>query len=121
MTVLHLRGVFLPDETERDAWIVGGRLTFTRPFGDTDTVTSGGWVLPGFVDMHAHIGLSPTGHDPAPEVQATQALRHREAGDYSAPLQLMAKRLSFVDPISGAERSFSSGLELENGCPTLSR
>ena len=24
---LHLRGVFLPDETERDAWVVDGRLT----------------------------------------------------------------------------------------------
>lgn len=48
-------------------------------------------------------------------------VRHREAGDYSAPLQLLAKRLSFVDPISGAERSFSSGLELETARPTLSR
>ena len=49
------------------------------------------------------------------------AVRHREAGDYSAPLQLLAKRLSFVDPVSGAERSFSSGLELENGRPPLNR
>ena len=31
MSVLHLRGVFLPDETERDAWIVDGRLTFRPP------------------------------------------------------------------------------------------
>ena len=30
---LHLRGVFLPDESERDAWILDGRLTFTRPSG----------------------------------------------------------------------------------------
>jgi imidazolonepropionase-like amidohydrolase len=77
---LHLRGVFLPDETERDAWLVGGRLTFDRPSGDAETMADRGWVIPGFVDMHAHIGLSPHGHDPEPEVQAEQALRHRGAG-----------------------------------------
>jgi len=37
---------------------------------------------------------------------------HRAAGDYSAPLQLLAKGLSFVDPVSGLERGFSSGFEL---------
>ncbi len=37
---------------------------------------------------------------------------HREPNDYSAPLQLLAKRLSFVDPVSGAGRSFSSNFVL---------
>lgn len=36
----------------------------------------------------------------------------RAAGDYSMPLQLLAKRLSFVDPLSGIARSFSSRLAL---------
>lgn len=36
------------------------------------------------------------------------SLLHRAQGDYSAPLQLLAKRLSFIDPVSGVERSFSS-------------
>ena len=40
-------------------------------------------------------------------------LLQREAGDYSAPLQLLARRLSFIDPISGVERSFSSNLRLQ--------
>ncbi|MDI9237679.1 pseudouridine synthase [Lysobacter sp. LF1] len=40
------------------------------------------------------------------------SLSHRAAGDYSAPLQLLAKRLSFVDPISGVRRSFSSHRQL---------
>jgi tRNA pseudouridine32 synthase/23S rRNA pseudouridine746 synthase len=35
-------------------------------------------------------------------------LSHRAAGDYSAPLQLLAKSLSFVDPITGVERRFAS-------------
>jgi len=77
---LHLRGVFLPDETERDAWLVDGRLTFDRPSGDADTIASSGWVLPGFVDAHCHVGLSPTGHEPDPDGQAKQALRDRDAG-----------------------------------------
>jgi len=40
-------------------------------------------------------------------------VRHRAPGDYSAPLQLLAKRLSFVDPLSGDACSFSSDLLLD--------
>jgi tRNA pseudouridine32 synthase/23S rRNA pseudouridine746 synthase len=42
------------------------------------------------------------------------SLRLRAAGDYSAPLQLLAKRLSFIDPLSGVERTFSSGFLLHD-------
>jgi imidazolonepropionase-like amidohydrolase len=72
--------VFLPDETERDAWIVDGRLTFTRPAGEHDTVADRGWITPGFVDAHCHVGLAPSGHVPDPEGQASQALLDRGAG-----------------------------------------
>ena len=77
---LHLRGVFLPDESERDAWILDGRLTFDRPSGEHETIAGGGWVTPGFVDAHCHVGLGPTGHVPDPEEQAQQALLDRDAG-----------------------------------------
>jgi imidazolonepropionase-like amidohydrolase len=80
VAALHLRGVFLPDETERDAWVVDGRLTFRRPSAETETVASGGWVTPGFVDAHCHIGLAPRGHLPDPDDQAAQALLDRAAG-----------------------------------------
>ncbi len=40
------------------------------------------------------------------------SLHQSAAGDYSAPLQLLARRLAFIDPVSGAERSFSSGFML---------
>ena len=40
-------------------------------------------------------------------------LLHRAAGDYSAPLQLLARQLSFFDPISGVERRFSSNFVLD--------
>jgi imidazolonepropionase-like amidohydrolase len=80
LTVHHLRGVFLPDETERDAWLVGGRLTFTRPSGEAEAIARGGFVLPGFVDAHCHIGLSPHGHVPDESGQVRQALLDRAAG-----------------------------------------
>jgi len=38
---------------------------------------------------------------------------HRATGDYSAPLQLLAKQVFFTDPLSGIERSFSSNLLLQ--------
>ncbi len=78
--VLHVRGVFLPDETERDAWVVDGRLTFTRPTAEADTIASGGWLTPGFVDAHCHVGLAPSGHVPDPDDQAAQVLLDRAAG-----------------------------------------
>jgi imidazolonepropionase-like amidohydrolase len=76
---LHLRGVFLPQEQERDAWIADGRLSFT-PVPDAETIADRGWIIPGFVDAHCHIGLSPSGHEPDPEGQAKQAILDRDAG-----------------------------------------
>lgn len=40
------------------------------------------------------------------------APHHRVAGDYSAPLQLVAKRLAFIDPINGEARNFTSSFAL---------
>jgi tRNA pseudouridine32 synthase/23S rRNA pseudouridine746 synthase len=39
-------------------------------------------------------------------------LRERAAGDYAAPLQLLARQLDFIDPLTGAQRSFSSRFRL---------
>jgi tRNA pseudouridine32 synthase / 23S rRNA pseudouridine746 synthase len=41
-------------------------------------------------------------------------LLERDPGDFSQPLQLLARALSFVDPLSGAQREFVSALELES-------
>ena len=59
--VLHLRGtVVLDDEREvGEAWVVGGRITFERPSSTPDALLEG-WVCPGLVDAHCHIGLAPT-------------------------------------------------------------
>lgn len=80
MSVLHLRGVFLPEEEERDAWIVDGKLTFSPYSGDCQTVLGSGWIVPGLVDAHCHVGLSPHGWVDSDEGQAEQALADRDAG-----------------------------------------
>ncbi len=65
--VLHLRGRILlgpdPDEDERpEAWVVGGRVTYEAPLARTqDAVDVEGWVLPGLVDAHCHVGLDAHG------------------------------------------------------------
>jgi imidazolonepropionase-like amidohydrolase len=77
-SALHLRGVFLPEEAERDAWIVAGRLTF-EPVAEAETISAGGWVLPGFIDAHCHIGLTMDGWADEQE-QVRQAMLNRDAG-----------------------------------------
>ena len=49
-----------PDEERHGMWSIGGVLTFERPSAPPDTVLDG-WVLPGFVDAHCHIGLGSGG------------------------------------------------------------
>ncbi len=79
--VLHLVGAVLvgPDEVRPEVWVVGGRLTYAAPPGTHDVTTIRGWVLPGLVDAHCHIGLD--GHGPVDEqTSETQALADRGAG-----------------------------------------
>ena len=57
---LHVRGVLLPDDEVRDLWLVGDRVSFS-PVAGAQTVASSGFVLPGLVDAHCHIGISPGG------------------------------------------------------------
>jgi imidazolonepropionase-like amidohydrolase len=80
MSVLHLRGVFLPEEQERDVWIVDGELTFEPYAGECQTVLRSGWVIPGLVDAHCHVGLSPQGWVEGADGQADQALADLGAG-----------------------------------------
>jgi imidazolonepropionase-like amidohydrolase len=79
-SALHLSGVVLPEGEHRDLWVRDGRITFERIAG-AETVTRGGWLLPGLVDAHCHIGIGAGGapvDDPA-ELRG-QALVERAAG-----------------------------------------
>jgi imidazolonepropionase-like amidohydrolase len=80
--VLHLQGEILvgPREVRPEAWVVGGRLTFERPTSPGSEVHRlRGWVLPGLVDAHCHVGLDA--HGAVDDVTAEkQALADRDAG-----------------------------------------
>lgn len=80
--VLHVTGQVLvsEDEVRDELWVVGGRITFERPRGDGyDVTTVRGYVLPGLVDAHCHVGLEATGGVP-PERAEEHAIADREAG-----------------------------------------
>ncbi|SDK86670.1 amidohydrolase family protein [Streptomyces indicus] len=79
--VLRVKGRVLvgPEDVRDELWVVGGRISFTRPAGARDVRTVEGWVLPGLVDAHCHVGLDT--HGPVPdEVAEKQALTDRDAG-----------------------------------------
>lgn len=66
------------DQERRGLWAVDGLLTFNRPAAAPDRVLDG-WVIPGLVDAHCHIGLGPGGDVPE-DVAEQQALTDRDAG-----------------------------------------
>ncbi|MGF1647758.1 MAG: amidohydrolase family protein [Kineosporiaceae bacterium] len=79
---VHLTGPVRVDaeHVEPQAWVVGGRLTFTRPAGSAAArVTIDGWVLPGLVDAHCHVGLGPAGEVDRATTRA-QAEADRDTG-----------------------------------------
>ncbi|WP_454049183.1 amidohydrolase family protein [Cellulomonas sp. Marseille-Q8402] len=79
--MLHLTGpvVLDDDRVVGEAWVVGGRLTFTRPTSPGDVVRLDGWVVPGLVDVHCHIGLAAEGAVDRATAEA-QAVADRDSG-----------------------------------------
>ncbi len=76
---VHLRGVVLPSDELRDLWLVGDRITF-EPVAGAETLTDRGFILPGLVDAHCHIGIRPGG-DP---IEAVDEARDLAAVDRAA-------------------------------------
>ena len=77
MSVLRFRGPVLPDGESRDLYVVDGRVTY-EPVASAELVAEG-WIVPGLVDAHCHVGLDAHGAVPE-DVQETQALKDRDAG-----------------------------------------
>lgn len=75
---LHVRAVLLPDEEERDLWVRDGALTF-EPVPGAQTVAARGYAIPGLVDAHCHVGLTPSGPADGTEL-ALQAHTNRDVG-----------------------------------------
>lgn len=78
--IIEFTGTVLtgPDQERTGLWAVDGNLTFHRPHRSPDVVLDG-WVLPGFVDAHCHIGLGPAGAVDD-EIAYAQAMADRDAG-----------------------------------------
>ncbi len=79
--VMHLSGPILlsAQEVRHEAWVLDGRITFTAPGTGHDVSTIRGWVLPGLVDAHCHVGLDQHGAVDDKTTQA-QATADRDAG-----------------------------------------
>ncbi|MGV9796974.1 amidohydrolase family protein [Mycobacterium sp. NPDC003449] len=79
---LHLRGRALPDGEPVEWWVADGMLS-AEPVPGAETIfgadRSGGWILPGLVDAHCHVGLGPGGAV-TPDEAVTQAETERDAG-----------------------------------------
>ena len=72
-----VKGVVLPEGEHRDLYVVDGRVTYDPP-RDAETVAEG-WVVPGLVDAHCHVGLDTEGAVDEP-TQEQQALDDRDIG-----------------------------------------
>lgn len=74
---LHVRAVVLPEGDLRDLYVANGVITSERR---SDAMTLGtGFVLPGLVDAHCHVGLDSGGAVDEATAQA-QAVADRDAG-----------------------------------------
>jgi imidazolonepropionase-like amidohydrolase len=85
--VLHVRGRGLPDGEPVQWWILDDGTLSAEPVADAETVWDGGWIMPGLVDAHCHVGLGvhgPTELDEAIVQAETErsvgALLLRDAG-----------------------------------------
>lgn len=51
-----LPGTGLPDEQPVEFWVDGGVIS-TEPVPGAETVCESGWIVPGLVDAHCHVGI----------------------------------------------------------------
>ncbi len=73
---MRIRGVVLPEERSVELTVDAGVL---RLDGRGELLSDGGWIVPGLVDAHCHVGLGPSGPVHLDEADA-QARRDRDAG-----------------------------------------
>jgi imidazolonepropionase-like amidohydrolase len=77
MSALRFSGPVLPDGETRDLYVVDGNITYEPQAGAE--LAASGWIVPGLVDAHCHIGLGPEGGVSDEETEQ-QALADRAAG-----------------------------------------
>lgn len=75
----RLRGVLLPDERSVELFVDASGVLVEGPFAGAETLVDGGWIVPGLVDAHCHVGLGSFGPVDLDEA-AAQARANRDAG-----------------------------------------
>jgi len=78
---IHVKGRGLPDGELVEWWILDGLLS-AEPVSGAETVfgaSESGWILPGLVDAHCHVGLGPDGAIDLDDA-VVQAETEREVG-----------------------------------------
>ncbi|MEZ0578856.1 amidohydrolase family protein [Nocardioides sp. MH1] len=76
-TPLRFHGPVLPDGEVRDLFVVDGRVTY-EPQAGADTAAEG-WIVPGLVDAHNHLGMDDGGAVGDAETEQ-QAVADRDTG-----------------------------------------
>jgi len=71
--------VLLPGERDTELWITEDGLVADGPIGGAETLADRGWIVPGLVDAHCHVGLGTTGATTLAQA-VEQAETDRDAG-----------------------------------------
>lgn len=74
---MRFSGPVLPDGETADLYVVDGRVTY-EPVASAELVAEG-WIVPGLVDAHCHLGLDEEGAVSEAETEA-QAIEDRDGG-----------------------------------------
>ncbi len=77
MPALRFSGPVLPDGETRELYVVDGHVTYERPSGAE--LAAEGWIVPGLVDAHCHIGVDDEGGTTDEEAEQ-QAIADRDGG-----------------------------------------
>jgi imidazolonepropionase-like amidohydrolase len=75
---MHVRGVLLPTGEPGELWVSDGVIC-VHPVPGAVTICDGGYLLPGLVDAHCHVGIGARGPASLAEA-AEQAATDRDAG-----------------------------------------
>jgi imidazolonepropionase-like amidohydrolase len=77
MAAQRFRGPVLPDGEARDVYVVDGLVTYEHQAGAETSAE--GWIVPGLVDAHCHLGLDDDGAISDEETEQ-QAIKNRDKG-----------------------------------------
>lgn len=126
----RLRGVVLPDDAEVELYVDGSGVLVDEPIAGAVTLVDGGWIVPGLVDAHCHVGLGASGPTTLEEADA-QARVDRDAGallirDCGSPIDTspLQARHDLPEIIRAARhvarpKRYISGLSIDLDDPTL--